>query len=117
VWYRHAAALGAVGNVLMMMGANLVGFVIGTEGSSSSLANCSELYKVSHFLLPSIISESGCAGLKFLVMAVACLFVGAQIMFEYRCVIFLYSSDHTEPTASGRKKCDKACIGAAKENI
>jgi len=32
VWYRHAAALGAVGNVLMMMGANLVGFVIGTEG-------------------------------------------------------------------------------------
>jgi len=32
VWYRHVAALGAVGNVLMMMGANLVGFVIGTEG-------------------------------------------------------------------------------------
>jgi hypothetical protein len=32
VWYRHLACLGAVGNVLMMMGANLVGFVIGMEG-------------------------------------------------------------------------------------
>jgi hypothetical protein len=33
VWYRHLAALGAVANILMMMGANLVGFVIGMEGT------------------------------------------------------------------------------------
>lgn len=31
-WYRHIAALGAVLNVLMMMTANLVGFVIGVDG-------------------------------------------------------------------------------------
>jgi protein-cysteine N-palmitoyltransferase HHAT len=31
-WYRHVCALGAVGNILMMMTANLVGFALGTEG-------------------------------------------------------------------------------------
>ncbi|ELU37317.1 glycerol transporter [Rhizoctonia solani AG-1 IA] len=31
-WYRHACALGGVGNILLMMGANLVGFVIGLDG-------------------------------------------------------------------------------------
>lgn len=67
-WYRHAAAFGAVGNVLMMMSANLVGFVIGTEGIKFFLG---ELFGTLQ-------------GLKFLIGAVACLFVGVQIMFEYR---------------------------------
>jgi D-alanyl-lipoteichoic acid acyltransferase DltB (MBOAT superfamily) len=31
-WYRHVCALGAVGNILMMMAANLVGFVVGVDG-------------------------------------------------------------------------------------
>ena len=31
-WYRHVCAIGAVFNMLMMVSANLVGFVIGTEG-------------------------------------------------------------------------------------
>ena len=31
-WYRHVCAIGAVFNILMMMAANLVGFVIGTDG-------------------------------------------------------------------------------------
>jgi len=31
-WYRHVCALGGVINILMMMTANLVGFVIGTDG-------------------------------------------------------------------------------------
>ena len=31
-WYRHLAACGGVCNVLMMMSANLVGFVLGLEG-------------------------------------------------------------------------------------
>ena len=31
-WYRHACAVGGVFNVLMMMGANLVGFVVGMDG-------------------------------------------------------------------------------------
>lgn len=34
-WYRHVCALGAVLNMLMMMTANLVGFVIGTDGIQS----------------------------------------------------------------------------------
>lgn len=32
MWYRHLAALGGVGNMLLMVGANLIGFVIGTDG-------------------------------------------------------------------------------------
>ena len=32
-WYRHACAAGGVGNVLLMMGANLVGFVLGVDGA------------------------------------------------------------------------------------
>ncbi|KAH8118197.1 MBOAT-domain-containing protein [Phellopilus nigrolimitatus] len=32
-WYRHACALGAVVNMLMMMIANLVGFVFGVDGT------------------------------------------------------------------------------------
>jgi D-alanyl-lipoteichoic acid acyltransferase DltB (MBOAT superfamily) len=31
-WYRHVCALGAVLNILLMMIANLVGFVIGVDG-------------------------------------------------------------------------------------
>ena len=31
-WYRHVCAAGGVLNILMMMTANLVGFVIGTDG-------------------------------------------------------------------------------------
>ncbi|KAG6810550.1 hypothetical protein H0H92_012628 [Tricholoma furcatifolium] len=31
-WYRHVCAVGGILNVLMMMGANLVGFVVGTNG-------------------------------------------------------------------------------------
>jgi hypothetical protein len=32
-WYRHLAALGAVFNILLMMTANLVGFVVGVDGA------------------------------------------------------------------------------------
>ncbi|KAJ3550711.1 hypothetical protein NM688_g5016 [Phlebia brevispora] len=67
-WYRHVCAVGAVFNILMMMAANLVGFVIGTEGIS--------------YLLTRLVS--GWEGVRFLLFACGCLFVGAQIMFEYR---------------------------------
>lgn len=36
-WYRHVCAVGAVFNILMMVAANLVGFVIGTDGVSYML--------------------------------------------------------------------------------
>ena len=32
-WYRHFCAIGGVFNILMMMGANLVGFVVGMDGA------------------------------------------------------------------------------------
>ncbi|EKM77954.1 hypothetical protein AGABI1DRAFT_121631 [Agaricus bisporus var. burnettii JB137-S8] len=68
VWFRHIGALGAVANILMMMGANLVGFVIGAEGMK--------------FFVREVFGTV--QGLKFLLAAVAILFVGVQLMFEYR---------------------------------
>jgi len=67
-WYRHACAIGAVFNIVMMMSANLVGFVIGTGGV---------IYMITE------ITRSW-AGLRFLASACVCIFVGAQLMFEYR---------------------------------
>ncbi|KAJ2918186.1 hypothetical protein MD484_g2218, partial [Candolleomyces efflorescens] len=69
-WYRHVCAIGAVGNVLMMMAANLVGFVIGTDGIQFFV---SQLFGTGE-------------GLRFFITACACLFVGVQLMFEYRSV-------------------------------
>ncbi|EJD06915.1 MBOAT-domain-containing protein [Fomitiporia mediterranea MF3/22] len=67
-WYRHVCAVGGVGNILMMLGANLVGFVIGVDGIQ---------YMVRQ-LFGTI------EGLQFLFVACACIFVGVQVMFEYR---------------------------------
>ncbi|KAI0766788.1 MBOAT-domain-containing protein [Irpex lacteus] len=67
-WYRHACAVGAVFNILMMMTANLVGFVVGTDGVS---------YIVGRML-------SGWEGISFMGFTCLCLFVAAQVMFEYR---------------------------------
>ncbi|KAG7091135.1 hypothetical protein E1B28_010189 [Marasmius oreades] len=67
-WYRHACALGAVMNILLMMTANLVGFVIGTDGM--------------RFFINQLFETL--AGYKFLAGALCCLIVGAQLMFEYR---------------------------------
>ncbi|OCH89613.1 MBOAT-domain-containing protein [Obba rivulosa] len=67
-WYRHVCAVGAAFNILMMMAANLVGFVIGTDGIS--------------YMLQQLLRTS--KGLWFLAAAYACLFIAAQVMFEYR---------------------------------
>jgi len=67
-WYRHVCALGAVANILMMMSANLVGFVVGVDG-------------MSYFVKELLWSWEG---LRFLVGACVCLFIAAQLMFEYR---------------------------------
>lgn len=67
-WYRHVCALGAVFNIMMMMAANLVGFVVGVEGVS--------------FFAKQLFGTV--EGVRFLVGVVFCLFVGAQLMFEYR---------------------------------
>ncbi|GAA6019288.1 hypothetical protein JCM11491_001303 [Sporobolomyces phaffii] len=67
-WYRHVAALGGVGNVLLMMTANLVGFVVGVDGAKA--------------LWTQMLGTT--QGRVFMVVASACLFVAIQVMFEYR---------------------------------
>lgn len=66
--YRWICGVGAVGNILMMMAANLVGFALGLDGLQGLVTN--------------IIGSWG--GLFFLVAACGTLFVGAQVMFEVR---------------------------------
>ena len=73
-------------NMLMMMTANLVGFVIGVDGVKFLIAQLTDSWAGSLFLeiarLPSDLTSI--LGIQFLVAACACLFVGVQIMFEYR---------------------------------
>ncbi|GAA5838967.1 hypothetical protein JCM3766R1_004544 [Sporobolomyces carnicolor] len=67
-WYRHLAAAGGVFNVLLMMTANLVGFVVGIDGAKG--------------LWLKMLGTT--EGRVFMVVASACLFVAIQVMFEYR---------------------------------
>ncbi|GAA6023522.1 hypothetical protein JCM10207_005703 [Rhodosporidiobolus poonsookiae] len=67
-WYRPLAALGGVLNILLLMTANLVGFVVGVDGAR-------ELWGKM---------VGGWEGWSFLLIACACLFVAVQVMFEYR---------------------------------
>jgi len=66
--YRVLCGVGAVGNILMMMIANLVGFAIGIDGLKG--------------LIHGIVGSAG--GLAFFVCACVCLFVGTQVQFEFR---------------------------------
>lgn len=66
--YRVLCGIGAVGNILMMMAANLVGFAVGLDGLQG--------------LVDGIIGSWG--GRVFLLGACGTLFVGVQVMFEVR---------------------------------
>ena len=66
--FRWLCGLGAVGNILMMMAANLVGFAVGLDGLEG--------------LVDGIVGSLG--GRVFLLAACGTLFVGAQVMFEVR---------------------------------
>ena len=70
-WYRHVCAMGGVLNIVMMMTANLVGFVVGTDGVKFLASQLSGTWD----------------GARFMVLASISLFVGVQLMFEYRYVI------------------------------
>lgn len=67
-WFRHVAAVGGVANVLMMMTGNLVGFAIGTDGM--------------RYMIEQLFGSW--EGVRFMMGACATLFVGVQVMFEYR---------------------------------
>ena len=77
------------------MGANLVGFVVGMDGTqyfAHQLVNSwsgESLPPDSAFSLSKYRRTR--AGIRFLFAACACLFVGVQLMFEYRCVWFVYA--------------------------
>lgn len=66
--YRMICGVGAVGNILMMMAANLVGFAVGLDGLKGLIAGIVGSWQ----------------GAIFLLAACAVLFVGAQVMFEHR---------------------------------
>jgi D-alanyl-lipoteichoic acid acyltransferase DltB (MBOAT superfamily) len=66
--YRWLCGLGAVFNILMMMVANLVGFAVGIDGLKG--------------LVTGIVGDLG--GRIFFIGACATLFVGSQVMFEWR---------------------------------
>ncbi|KAK4181738.1 putative glycerol transporter protein [Triangularia setosa] len=66
--YRWLCGLGGVGNVLMMISANLVGFAVGLDGLKAIVSGVFRDY----------------SGLVFLVTACTALFVGIQVMFEIR---------------------------------
>ncbi|KAI9834994.1 MAG: hypothetical protein M1819_002717 [Sarea resinae] len=66
--YRLICGVGAVGNILMMMAANLVGFAVGLDGLKGLIDGIAGSY----------------SGLVFLVGACGALFVGVQVMFEVR---------------------------------
>ncbi|WFD00287.1 glycerol transporter [Malassezia yamatoensis] len=64
-WYRHVCALGGAFNVLLMMTANLVGFVVGVDG-------------VKYLWLQLVSNQDGIA---FMVITLASLFIGVQLMY------------------------------------
>ena len=72
-WYRHACAAGGVVNMLLMVVANLIGFVLGTDGTREFFAQ----------LLGTA------EGLRFMAIMLPCMFVAVQLMFEYRYVLLL----------------------------
>ncbi|KAI2705258.1 hypothetical protein CBS147317_2210 [Penicillium roqueforti] len=66
--YRVICGIGSVGNVLMMMIANLVGFALGLDGLKDLLASLTGSY----------------SGLAYMISCCVVLFVGVQVMFEVR---------------------------------
>jgi D-alanyl-lipoteichoic acid acyltransferase DltB (MBOAT superfamily) len=66
--YRVICGIGGVGNILMMMAANLVGFSVGLDGLKG--------------LVSGIVGSW--QGMVFMLAAAAILFVGVQVMFEHR---------------------------------
>ena len=76
-----------------MLAANLVGFVIGTGGISYMIGQLTDNWEGAHVqsgrtLLTGLISPNSAPrlGLRFVFLTCFCLFVGVQIMFEYRYV-------------------------------
>lgn len=76
-----------------MMAANLVGFVIGTDGVRffvDQLLGTSagtSLFFASGICLVCCYVDALLLGLRFVLVAFVCMFAGAHLMFEYRHVV------------------------------
>ena len=91
--YRIICGIGAVGNILMMMAGNLVGFALGLDGLMGLVKGIVGSYSgICPFVLsiyPFGWTGDRCAnleaiGLVFLATACGALFTGVQVMFELR---------------------------------
>lgn len=75
-------------NILLMMIANLVGFVLGTDGVRYMLqqlmATWQSTFPVIIYGRMALIAFTLRSGMAFMVFACSCIFIGVQIMFEYR---------------------------------
>ena len=83
--YRLICGVGAVGNILMMMAANLVGFAVGLNGLQGLVRGIvgSHSGKQSGSCVKVPFAEQH-TGILFLATASATLFTGVQVMFELR---------------------------------
>lgn len=81
--------MGAVLNILMMMVANLVGFVVGTDGIKYMVHEVLDSWQGASSIGPDlstrlVLSWSRYSGIRFLLVSCVCIFVCVQVMFEYR---------------------------------
>ena len=84
--YRIICGIGGVGNVLMMMAANLVGFAVGVDGLKGLVQSLVGSYS-GQLLTSALRRFEGLIcpiGLIFLLAACGALFTGVQVMFEIR---------------------------------
>jgi hypothetical protein len=65
--------------MFMMMAANLVGFVVGLDGTK--------------YLFAQLVGSP--EGLRFIAFAAVCMWIAAQLMFEYRYVWMPWFGYHT----------------------
>lgn len=70
-WHLHICAIGAVGNIFMMMTANLIGFAVGLDGMIEMFGQLFKLDGKAYVILGLIFIVSVCGG----------LFTGAHCMF------------------------------------
>lgn len=82
--YRVLCGFGVVGNLMMMMMANLVGFAVGVDGLKSIIHGIFRDYSGKSLGPFGSDNTNLIVGLVFLVTASCVLFVGIQVMFEVR---------------------------------
>lgn len=71
----------------MMMAANLIGFVVGTDGLKYIIHQVFDTWQSTSASLAPGPGSKDRIGIRFLLFSCVCIFVAIQVMFEYRCVL------------------------------